>query len=48
MDGKMIITDTDYINWIDELKQRYKRSQIKAAIKVNSEMLKLLVNGQRH
>lgn len=40
MDGKIIITDTDYINWIDELKQRYQRSQIKAAIKVNSEMLK--------
>lgn len=40
MDGKINITDIDYINWIDELKQRYQRSQIKAAIKVNSEMLK--------
>ena len=40
MDGKNSITDSDYIRWIDELKQRYQRSQIKAAIKVNSEMLK--------
>ena len=40
MDDKINITDTDYINWIDELKRRYQRSQIKAAIKVNSEMLK--------
>lgn len=40
MDDKNSITDSDYVHWIDELKQRYQRSQIKAAIKVNSEMLK--------
>lgn len=40
MDGKINITDSDYVHWIDELKRRYQRSQIKAAIKVNSEMLK--------
>lgn len=40
MDGKNSITDSDYIRWIDELKQRYQRSQIKSAIKVNSELLK--------
>ena len=40
MDDKNSIIDSDYIHWIDELKQRYQQSQIKAAVKVNSEMLK--------
>ena len=31
--------DSEYINWIAELKQRYQTSQIKAAVKVNSEQL---------
>lgn len=31
--------DTDYASWIEELSQRYKLSQIKAATHVNSEML---------
>ena len=29
----------DYALWIEELSQRYRRSQIKAATHVNSEML---------
>ena len=33
------IFDDDYQNWIDDLKKRYKQSQIKAAIKVNSELI---------
>jgi len=33
------IKDKDYINWIEELKDRYRISQIKAAIKVNSELI---------
>lgn len=53
MDGKYIqksktisngiwVPDADYLHWIDDLKQRYQRSQIKAAIKVNSELLKFI------
>lgn len=32
--------DKEYLEWISELSQRYRQSQIKAAVKVNSEMLK--------
>ena len=31
--------DKDYISWIEELKSRYSRAQIKAAVKVNAEQL---------
>ena len=31
--------DSEYISWIQELKQRYQAMQIKAAVKVNSEQL---------
>ena len=34
------ILDNDYQNWIKELKSRYKQSQIKAAIRVNSELIR--------
>ncbi|MDE6553227.1 MAG: PDDEXK nuclease domain-containing protein [Muribaculaceae bacterium] len=37
--SKLIKTDDNYALWIQELKERYKRSQIKAAAKVNQEML---------
>lgn len=33
------IMDSDYTQWIKELSSRYRRSQIKAAVKVNQEML---------
>lgn len=33
------ITDNEYKEWLIELKHRYKQSQIKAAVKVNSELL---------
>lgn len=32
-------SDTEYYQWIEDVKSRYHRSQVKAAIKVNSEML---------
>ena len=32
--------DGDYANWIKDLSLRFRQSQIKAAIKVNSEMLR--------
>ena len=38
--GKSInILDKDYTQWVKELSLRYRRSQIKAAVKVNREML---------
>ncbi|MBQ8486653.1 MAG: DUF1016 family protein [Prevotella sp.] len=33
------ILDKDYKQWLSELSSRYRRSQIKAAVKVNEEML---------
>lgn len=37
---KITITDTSYIQWVEQLSQRYRQSQIKAALKVNREMLR--------
>lgn len=34
------ILDQDYIQWVKELNRRYRRSQIKAAVKVNEEVLR--------
>ena len=42
--NKQVITDihsVDYRQWIVELKERIRRSQMKAAVKVNSELLHL-------
>lgn len=36
--------DTDYIDWIAEIKHRYRSAQVKAAVKVNAE--KLLFNWE--
>lgn len=38
--SKLIKTDAEYSRWIQELKERYRRSQIKAATQVNREMLR--------
>lgn len=38
--SKLIKIDTDYAEWIKGLSLRFRQSQIKAAVKVNSEMLK--------
>lgn len=38
--SRLIKTDTEYSKWIQELKDRYRRSQIKAATQVNREMLR--------
>lgn len=40
MSKNITIIDKDYIQWVKELVKRYRHSQIKAAIKVNSEQLK--------
>ena len=36
--------DADYIDWIAEIKHRYRSAQVKAAVKVNAE--KLLFNWE--
>ena len=38
--SKLIKIDMEYSRWIQELKDRYKRSLIKATVQVNQEMLK--------
>lgn len=40
MSKNITIIDNDYKEWIKDLSQRYRCSQIKAAVKVNREMLK--------
>ena len=40
MSKSITILDNDYKHWLVELSQRYHRSQIKAAVKVNEEMLR--------
>lgn len=37
--SQLVKTDKNYAFWIEELSQRYRKSQIKAATHVNSEML---------
>ncbi len=39
MTKSISILDKEYSKWIQELSSRYRRSQIKAAVKVNQEML---------
>lgn len=39
MTKTITIMDKDYTRWVKELSARYRKSQIKAALKVNSEML---------
>ena len=39
MSKSINILDKDYIQWIKDLSSRYRRSQIKASVKVNQEML---------
>ena len=38
--SKLIKIDNTYADWIKDLSLRFRQSQIKAAVKVNSEMLK--------
>ena len=40
MDKLIGILDKDYVSWVKELVKRYRSSQIKAAIKVNNELLR--------
>ncbi|MBO5513308.1 MAG: DUF1016 family protein [Mogibacterium sp.] len=38
--SKVITVDSEYKKWLQDVSHRFKRSQIKAAIKVNDEMLR--------
>lgn len=38
--SKLISVDNEYKEWLQDVSHRFKRSQIKAAIKVNDEMLR--------
>ena len=40
MSSKLIKQDDSYRNWIQEVSKRFRQSQLKAAIRVNSEMLR--------
>ena len=37
--GNLINTDNEYKNWITEISNDFKKSQIRAAVKINEEML---------
>ncbi len=40
MSKELTILDKDYTQWVEELSVRYRQSQVRAAVKVNREMLK--------
>ena len=40
MNKSVSILDKEYKEWVKDLAMRYRNSQIKAAVKVNTEMLK--------
>ena len=40
--NEQLIKSKDYSNWLIELKKRYQNQQIKAAVKVNQELLRLI------
>lgn len=40
MSKNLTIIDKDYTQWVEELSVRYRQSQIKAAVRVNRELLK--------
>lgn len=37
---QITITDTSYTQWVEQLSQRFRQSQVKTAVKVNTEMLR--------
>lgn len=37
--SKLISTDKEYAAWVADLKHRFRSAQIKAAVKVNRELL---------
>ena len=47
MSKGLTIIDKDYTQWVENLSVRYRQSQIKAAVRVNRELLKLKSVGDR-
>ena len=35
-----LIVDTDYVQWLNDVKTRFREGQARAAVKVNTEMLR--------
>ena len=49
--SSLIKSDTKYKKWIQDISKRFRQSQLKAAVKVNSEMLRFyweLYKGTRY
>lgn len=44
MNNSINILDKDYLQWVKELSSRYRQSQIKAAVKVNSILIEFFGN----
>ena len=42
--SELIKINEEYAAWIKEISQRFRRSQVKAAVKVNDEMLRFYGN----
>ena len=40
MSNNLTVIDKDYTQWVEDLSVRYQQSQIRASVKVNTEMLK--------
>lgn len=40
VNSESFMADKNYVNWLSDLKKRFRMSQLKAAVKVNTEMLK--------
>lgn len=43
--SSLIKADESYRKWIEEVSRRFRSSQIKAAVKVNDEMLRFYLDG---
>ena len=41
MNSESFMSDKNYVKWLSDLKKRIRIAQLKAAVRVNEEMLKL-------
>lgn len=41
VNGESFLADKQYVNWLSDVKKRIRLAQLKAAVKINEEMLKL-------
>jgi len=40
VNSNSFMADKNYVRWVSDLKKRFRMAQLKAAVKVNTEMLK--------